>query len=142
METTEHANIDTGVRIRQLQAFQAVAQIGGVTSAARKLGISQPAVSRLIRSFEQAAGMELFTRKGGRVLPTAEARLLLIDAGRVLDMLSGFETLCAGLRDQTAGHLRIACLPGFATTHLPDVLADFLRTRQQVQVRSCQSKPA
>lgn len=122
------------IRIRQLQAFQAVAQTGGFTAAGRLLGISQPAVSRLVRSLSAASGVELFTRDGGRMVPTAEARLLLVEASRVLEMLSGFETLRAGLLDQTAGHLRIACLPGFATTHLPGVLAAFLRTRKQVRV--------
>ncbi len=130
----DRTKTESDVRIRQLQAFHAVAQTGGMTSAARMLGISQPAVSRLIRAFAHATGIELFTREGGRVRPTAESRLLLVEAGRVLDMLSGFETLCEGLRDQTAGQLRIACLPGFATTHLPGVLAQFLRTRQQVHV--------
>ncbi len=130
----DQVKLGSDVRLRQLEAFQAVAQTGGVTSAARMLGISQPAVSRLIRSFSDETGVELFTREGGRAQLTAEARLLLVEAGRVLDALSGFETMRAGLRDQTVGQLRIACLPGFATTHLPGVLAEFLRTRQQVHV--------
>lgn len=130
----DHGKLGSDVRIRQLEAFQAVAQTGSVTNAARMLGISQPAVSRLLRSFSDEAGMELFTREGGRAQPTAEARLLLVEAGRVLDALSGFESIRTGLRDQTVGQLRIACLPGFATTHLPGVLAAFLRGRQQVHV--------
>jgi DNA-binding transcriptional LysR family regulator len=127
------ANV-SDVRIRQLQAFQAVAQTGSFTAAARLLNISQPAVSRLIRSLSATTGFVLFSREDGRSVPTPEARLLLAEAGRVLDMLAGFETLHRGLRGQTAGHLRVACLPGFATTHLPGVLARFLRDREQVRV--------
>lgn len=122
------------VRIRQLQAFQAVAQSGSYTGAARLLEISQPAVSRLIRALSEATGMTLFSREEGRSVPTPEARLLLAEAGRVLDMLGEFEKLHRGLRDQTAGQLRIACLPGFATTHMPTVLARFLEDRPQVRV--------
>ena len=47
---------------RQIEAFKAVMEAGRVTDAAQKLNLSQPAVSKLLASFESAIGMRLFSR--------------------------------------------------------------------------------
>ncbi|WP_210209143.1 helix-turn-helix domain-containing protein [Dichotomicrobium thermohalophilum] len=46
----DRADLGAEVRLRQLEAFQAVAQTGSYTRAAGLLRISQPAVSRLVNS--------------------------------------------------------------------------------------------
>lgn len=120
--------------LRQLEAFQAVAQSGSVTQAARKLGVSQPAVSRLLSDFTATVGFDLFTREGGMLRPTSEARYLLAEVNRVFEGLRHLEDLRRDLSERRAGHLRIACLPGFATSHLPGVLAAFLAERPGVTV--------
>ncbi len=38
------------------------------------------------------------------------------------------------ITERKAGHIRIACLPGFATSHLPAVVARFLKDRPGVSV--------
>lgn len=120
------------VRLRQLEAFRAVAQAGNVTRAAELLDISQPAVSRLISGFTDSVGFALFDRRDGQLVPTQEARYLLAEVGRVLDSVGHLEDLARDLTARRAGHLRITCLPGFATTHLPRVLSRFLEARPQV----------
>ncbi len=122
------------IRLRQLEAFHAVNRFGNVTRAAEALEISQPAVSRLISSFADSVGFSLFDRRGGQLVPTQEARYLLSEVGRVLDSVGHLEELAHDLTARQAGHLRITCLPGFATTHLPQVLARFLTTHPQVTV--------
>ena len=122
------------LRLRQLQAFEAVANTGSVTRAAASLNISQPAVSRLLSSFSDKIAFDLFIRKNGQLLPTQEARLLLGEVSRVLEGLKNIEELQHDLTERTAGHLRIACLPGFATSHLPRVMINFLKTRPSVTV--------
>lgn len=122
------------LRLRQLEAFQAVARLGSMTRAAGHLNVSQPAVSRLLSSFAQTVGFEPFERKGGQLVPTQEARYLLSEVTRVLDGVQNIEELSRDLTARTAGHLRIACLPGFATSHLPGVLMPFLSTRPGVTV--------
>lgn len=122
------------IRLRQLEAFRAVAQFGSVTRAASHLDISQPAVSRLISSFSDSVGFALFDRRDKQLVPTQEARYLLSEVGRVLDSIGHLEELAYDLTGRRAGHLRITCLPGFATTHLPRILARFLKERPQVTV--------
>ncbi len=122
------------LRLRQLEAFKSVAQLGSVTLAAEHLGISQPAVSRLLSSFSDSVGFEVFDRRGGRLVPTQESRYLLSEVGRLLDSLEHIEQLTHDITARKAGHLRIACLPGFATSHLPTVLAKFLYERPSITV--------
>ena len=122
------------IRLRQLEAFSAVARSGNITRAAEALEISQPAVSRLLRDFSQAMGFELFGRRAGRLVPTQEARYLLGEVERLLASVHHLEDLSKDLTERKAGHLRIACLPGFATSHLPGVVAEFLRERRGVTV--------
>ncbi|MCZ4273451.1 LysR substrate-binding domain-containing protein [Maritalea porphyrae] len=119
-------------KLRQLEAFQATAKTGSVTRAAKSLGVSQPAVSRLLADFSTAIGFELFERKSGILTPTSEARYMLTEVSRVFESLDHLEDLRRDLKERTAGHLRIACLPGFATSHLPRVLTEFLDNRPGV----------
>lgn len=103
-----------------------------MTRAAELLGISQPAVSRLLADLAAQIGFQLFDRRAGRLVPTQEARFLLPDIHRVLETLDRIGEVSRHLNDRKAGHLRIACLPGFATSHLPGVLARFLADRPGV----------
>jgi len=122
------------VRLRQLEAFRAVSQLGSMTRAAKQLGISQPAVSRLLSSFSATIGFKLFERRKGQLIPTQESRFLLREVGRLLDSLDHIDELTHDLTARKAGHLRIACLPGFATSHMPGVLSGFLKNRPGVTV--------
>lgn len=121
-------------KLRQLEAFRAVAQTGSITRAAQQLGISQPAASRLLADFSASVEFPLFVREGGSMSPTPESRYMLAEINRVFEGLAHLEELRHNLKDRTAGHLRIACLPGFATSHLPRVLTAFLKDRPGVTV--------
>ncbi|GAB2605368.1 LysR family transcriptional regulator [Streptomyces capparidis] len=76
--------------VRELRYFVAVADELNVTRAARRLYVSQPAVSKQIRSLERRLGRELFTRRaegmgltaaGEALLPAARAVIAQWDAG-------------------------------------------------------------
>jgi DNA-binding transcriptional LysR family regulator len=120
--------------LRQLEAFRAIAETGSVTRAAAQLGISQPAVSRLLADFSKAIDIDLFERQSGNLIPTSEAKYMLAEINRVFEGLNNLEDLRQNLKQHTTGYLRIACLPGFATSHLPGVLATFLQERPGVTV--------
>lgn len=64
------------MEIRQLEAFAAAMSCGSVSGAARILGRSQPAISRLIQELEAELGHALFHRQGPRVSPTSQGYLL------------------------------------------------------------------
>ncbi|TVQ01208.1 MAG: LysR family transcriptional regulator [Roseinatronobacter sp.] len=119
---------------RQLEALLAVIEHGTMTRASRALEISQPAVSRLIADLTDALGFDLLDRREGRLVPTQEARFLMPDIKRSLELLSRISDTGRNITQRTAGELRIACLPGFAVSHLPGVLTEFLAQRAGVKV--------
>lgn len=81
------------VSLRQLEYVVAVAEQGGVSSAAAVVSVSQPSLSVAIARLEEDLGKSLFIRrKGGPFVPTAfgrdfieQARDLLADAERLVD---------------------------------------------------------
>lgn len=120
------------LRLRQFEALMAVVQHSSVTRAAKELGISQPAVSRLLADLGNTLGFSLFDRRNGQLVPTQEVRFLQPDIQRVLDLMNQIGHVSQNITEHKAGHIRIACLPGFATSHLPNVIAKFLKDRPGV----------
>lgn len=116
-------------RLRQLEALMAVIHHGSMTKAAKELGISQPAVSRLMADLAGEFGFTLFDRRDGRLVATQEVRFLKPNIERLLGLLRQISDVSQDIMDRRAGHIRVACLPGFATSHLPDVVARFVTDR-------------
>lgn len=63
-----------------------------------------------------------------------EARYLLPEIRRILESIDHISQMGVDLPHAMAGHLRIACLPGFAISHLPGVVAEFTAERPNVTV--------
>ena len=53
---------------RQIEAFRAVFQTGSMTAAGALIGVTQPAISRLIRDLEGEIGWSLFDRSAGKLI--------------------------------------------------------------------------
>lgn len=121
-------------KLRQLKVLKLVADHGSMTRAARSLDISQPAVSRVISDLSDTFGFSLFDRKDGMLVPSQETRYVLPDITRVLELMDHIQDTSSNLTARRAGHLRVACLPGFATSHLPRIVANFLAARPDVTI--------
>jgi LysR family transcriptional regulator, regulator for genes of the gallate degradation pathway len=76
------------LKLRQLRTVMAVAQCGSMSAAAQMLGLSQPAVTRVVGMLEDELGLVLFLRTHGGAQAT-EAGLLLAQAGA-----AAFRRLC------------------------------------------------
>lgn len=72
------------MELRQLKYFVAAAETGNISRAAQRLNISQPPVSRQIRSLEHELGFDLFLRTVRGVELTAAGKHFFIDAQRIL----------------------------------------------------------
>lgn len=110
---------------RELTAFLTLAEQRNFTRAAALCHLSQPAYSALIRALEQALGARLFDRTTRSVELTAEGRVLVEPARR---LLHDAEAAWADVRDHAArrrGRVAIAVLPSLAAGWLPALLARF-----------------
>jgi len=95
--------------------------------------VTQPAVSRLIKDFEHAIGLQLFERRGNHIIPTQEAKTLWKEVDRAFVGLHHIGNLAADIGRQAAGTLRIAAMPALANGLLPRFLAQFLRDKPNLQ---------
>ena len=75
---------DSGLELRQLRTFAAVAERRSFTRAADDLHIAQQAVSQQIKALERTLGVTLLDRNSRRVELTAEGAVLLADSRRLL----------------------------------------------------------
>ena len=70
--------------LRQLEYFVNVVDFGGFSSAARFLGVAQPAISRQVRSLEVELRQSLLLRNGRGAIPTEAGKRLLDHASGIL----------------------------------------------------------
>lgn len=118
--------------LRQVEIFVAVIEHGTVTSAARALGVTQPAVSAALSRLERAVGFALFRREGRHVVPTPEAALLKDEATRALASVSRLDDAAAAISAAARGTLTIATNPSPGIAWLPRIVAAFRRERPDV----------
>src|SRR2546425_2922788 len=122
------------ISTRQLEIIRSVILHGSVTDAAHQLGISQPAVSRLLKDCEQRIGFALFTRKQGRLQPTSEAKTMLPELNRIFEGVERFQRLTEELREMKTGSIQIATTAVLADTILPRAIEQFFVVRPKVQI--------
>jgi len=113
------------LNLRDIRAFVAVANAGSFTRAAGHLHLSQPALTVQIRRLEETIGARLFDRNSRSVALTQTGRELLPVLKRSLDDMERVLRDARALGEGTAGTVRLACLPTFAASVLPDLLLDF-----------------
>lgn len=111
------------MELRQLEAFAATMSSGSVSGAARLLGRSQPAVSRLIQELETEIGYALFVRSGPRVSPTEQGFLLFEDVSRALSSLRQIRERAEDIARGRSRPLRLVATSALAVGLLPAALA-------------------
>lgn len=112
--------------LRQLQVFDAVAQTLSYSAAAEALGITQPAVSMLMRQLEADAGVPLMLRQGRRMDLTHAGTMLLRHARSILEQVRIAEEGLASIKGGTGGHLHLGVV-STANYFAPRLLTEFQR---------------
>lgn len=108
-----------------LRAFLAVLEAGSFHQAASALNLSQSALSRRIKSLEEALGAPLLERTTRRVAPTAVGRNLQPILLRMLDELEASILSMTETGNRQPGQVTIACVPTAAFYFLPRVIRLF-----------------
>ena len=129
------------MKYKQLLAFRTVMLTGSVSGTAKRIHLSQPAVSNLITSLEHNCGFTLFERRKGRLIPTPDAHHIYDTITKALSAFEKVSQYSHDIREQKSGSLRIACMPSFSNKFLPDVISEFLVDRDDVTI-SLQVQPS
>jgi DNA-binding transcriptional LysR family regulator len=111
------------MEIRQLKAFLAIAEAKTFTAGARRVNVTQAAISMQIRQLEDEVGLQLFTRTPRRVILTEAGEYLLERARKILREHDTALEEIAELGGVEHGRLRIGSASAeFATQQLPHIL--------------------
>lgn len=111
--------------LRQLEACREVMLTGSFTNAARRLGISQPAVSKLISDLEDYFGVKLFERFNTQIAPTEIACKIMEDFESVHANLERFIDAANITAKQRKETVKFGVLPVYADTLAPIMLSRF-----------------
>tara|TARA_A100001391_G_scaffold97812_5_gene64831 strand:+ start:3425 stop:4297 length:873 start_codon:yes stop_codon:yes gene_type:complete len=117
-----------------LTVFTAVAESGSFSTAAERLFLTQPAVSKRIAQLEQQLGTRLFDRVGRRIRLTEAGEALLPRARQVLLDLEDMGRAISNLTGRVAGTLRIGTSHHIGLHRLPPVLRRFSREYPEVRL--------
>ena len=118
-----------------VRAFLEVADAGGVSPAARRLGVSKSIVSRRLARVEQALGVQLLSRTThGAVLTEAGATFRGHAARMAAELDSAQEAISPA--GDLRGLLRIAAPASFGPTHLAPVFAELARRHPLLHVHA------
>ncbi|WP_422033868.1 LysR family transcriptional regulator [Reyranella sp.] len=120
--------------VRQLRAVAAVARYSSFIAAAAELELSQPGLSRMIRSAEEELGTPLFERTTRHVTLTSAGVEFVPLAERILHDLELSSGVLRELKQQSRGHLSISCPMAFATNMLAALIINYKRSRPNVVV--------
>lgn len=127
-------------RLTQMELLVQAVELGSITRAAEKLGLSDPVASRCLSQLER--------RLGARLLERTTRRLWLTEAGRVyhhrcVELLAGIAEADACVNEcstQPSGILSLTSSPSFATMHIAPVLPEFRRSYPGISVHIITAK--
>ena len=115
-----------------MSAFLAVADERSFTKAAKRLGVTQSAVSHAIRGLEEQVGVRLLARTTRSVAPTEAGEQLLDELRPALTGIRGALERIGGLRDTPRGRVRLLVPRLAAMSVLGPKLAEFARNYPDV----------
>ncbi len=120
----------------RFELFAEVAQLGGITVAAKALGVSKALLSQQIKRLEQQFQITLFNRHKQRLTLTPAGELLLTQCLKLKRELDNARNLlCGGLHDKPKGNLHVVVFPYFAEQLIFPKLKAFLASYPELSLQ-------
>lgn len=121
--------------LRQLQLFISVAEFGSFSRAAVALSVSQPVLSRQIKSLEDSVGVALLYRNGRGIVLTEAGKLLEGYASAILEQASRAASELEALRSNPRGTIVLGMPPSVGVVLTAPLVQDFREQFPQVSMR-------
>jgi DNA-binding transcriptional LysR family regulator len=126
------SQIGRQLRLRDLHAFFTVVRSGSMAKAAAQLGVSQPAVSKVIADLEHALGVRLLDRSPQGVAPTVFGNALLKRGTAAFDELKQGIRDIEFLADPESGEVKIGCPGNLSSTLMVRIVEQFIHKYPRV----------
>ena len=122
------------MRLRQIEVFYAVYSAGSISKAGELLGVSQPAVSKVLRHTEDTLGYALFERTTTGLVPTKEAADLFEGAAKVFSEVNRFRARAANAILSDDKPLLIELAPSIGLSAGPKAIAAFAKRHSKTSI--------
>jgi DNA-binding transcriptional LysR family regulator len=126
--------MDMDLLAAPVRSFLEIVRLGGVSPAARAVGLSQPAVTKQIRALEAALGCPLLERAGRGVRLTPAGELLADFARRGARVFEEFGQALGELTRGESGRLILGAGVTTCVQHLPPWLREFRRRHPGIEI--------
>lgn len=123
------------MKLNALQALVAAIEEGSLRAAARRIGVSQPALTKLLRELEIELAAPLLERHSQGVRPTAQGQVLFEHALKVSRELASAVDQIQQLGGQMRGELNIAAVPVAMMLLIPETLRTFSHAFPDIRLR-------
>jgi DNA-binding transcriptional LysR family regulator len=130
----ENGAIDVD-RLRAMNAFVAVAEAEGFAAAAKRVGMSPPAITRAVAALEEHLGTRLFKRTTRAVRLSEAGVRFLADCKRILGEIEEAESSAAGAHAAPRGSVAVTAPAMFGRLFVAPLVTDFLAQYPQLLVR-------
>ncbi len=118
-----------------LRTFMVIVQEQGLTRAAQRLGLTQPAVSQALKRLENQMGRSLIERGQGRFRVTEAGEIIYAEVLEIYGNISRFAVLMRDIREEISGHIRILLASRIQSLLFDALLERFHATHPQVTFR-------
>jgi LysR family transcriptional regulator, regulator of abg operon len=123
------------VKLSALTALVAAVDEGSLRGAARQVGVSQPALTKMVRELEVELAAALLVRTSKGVVPTAQGKVLYEHALRVTRELGAAKSEISQLSGRMTGELKIGAVPVAVMLLIPETLRTFGREFPDIRLR-------
>jgi DNA-binding transcriptional LysR family regulator len=127
--------VTSRLTIRHLRMVVAIVEEGNLVRAAKRLNMTQSAVTKALQEVEALTKARLFHRNNRGVVPTMFGETLAEHARLVITQLAHAEEHLADLRDGTGGRVAIGTLLSAAAELLPTAIARLRKDRPKLVVK-------
>ena len=122
--------------LQNMATFVAVAEEQSFSSAARRLNISPPVVTRAVAELERKLGVKLLNRTTRYVRPTEAGLRYVEDARRIIDEVEMADEAAAGINADPRGELVVTAPVLFGRMHVMPGIVDYLNRYPETRIRA------
>lgn len=122
------------MNLRELNIFITVCEYGSMSETARKLFITQPAISQSISELEEEYNVKLFDRIGKKLILTNAGEILRDYGKKILILVNEAENSLKDISNMRAGRLRIGASRTAGTYLLPSLIGKFIKTHKKIDL--------
>jgi DNA-binding transcriptional LysR family regulator len=119
---------------RHILVLAALGETSNLNHAAEGLGISQPAISKLLKELEEGLGVELFKRHPRGVMATVYGETMIRYARTMLTTLDNAYDEVTSIRQGLSGHVRIGTVLTPSTDLIPETINRIRETHPDLEI--------